>query len=315
MISMRRSLAFSLFFHLVILLLLSLFLRRELLSPHLVQVELSLSAPKPQAPSAAPEQSVPRQKPAAGAPARPQAENPVPAAADSAVTDSQWRNFTASARLRQQLLNLPVTPSGDSAILSQKKAIDNALAALPPARPPRDLAGEFLHRWNEGGTPLLLNPAGLGGKREWNASAPSFTFIPGRDQLEALSYLWRHDTADQLDLYANLPDSLPLTAESFNSHLDHLVQKGFLRRRKVSPQNLLTFSTPLGCIPLELSPQNRRNPVWEYSVTVDKTLLTRFLQARLTFLQDSLARAEADKKPLLRRHIKELEQKLLIIRK
>ena len=137
---------------------------------------------------------------------------------------------------------------------------------------------------------------------------PQFDFIPKQSQVEALSHLYEKGTATQMTLYTALDTLNAVTAEVFNTHLDYLVDKGFVTRKKISPQLIFTFFG----IPFEMSRQNKRNPLYLYEPRVDKKQLTDYLQSWLFSFKERMKRHPADSTSLNAR-IEDMEHMLLIL--
>lgn len=101
-------------------------------------------------------------------------------------------------------------------------------------------------------------------------------FEPSVLQLKILSHFIQSQRATQLDLYPILTDSLPILFEEFNQHLDELAEKGFLTKKKISPQLLFTFFY----FPVEISQKNRKNPVYLYELNVEEAEIKSYLQTK-----------------------------------
>ena len=139
-----------------------------------------------------------------------------------------------------------------------------------------------------------------------------FDFIPTETQLQIMATLYKKQKATQLDIYANFAPANPLTAEQLDQNLDYLVKKGFLSRRKISPQNIFGLVTPLGTIPIEMSRKNRLNPVYVYEPTVDQLNLVTYLQTRLYLLQEKRVPTPEDSLTLIP-EIRSLQQKIQML--
>ena len=116
-------------------------------------------------------------------------------------------------------------------------------------------------------------------------------FEPSPVQLKTLSLLSQKIEATQLDLYPLLSESLPIVMEQFNHSLDELVIRGFLTKKKISPQNIFTFFY----IPIEMNSKNRKNPVYLYALNIEPEELKTYLQTKNIFphLTDPL-RSDSD---------------------
>lgn len=134
---------------------------------------------------------------------------------------------------------------------------------------------------------------------------PRFDFIPSDNQIQAMAVAFDQGSANQMDMYAKLSNDQPITAEGFNHSLDLLVKKGFLARKKISPQAIFT----LFGIPIEMSAQNRRNPLYLYTPKIEKNKLIDYLQSRLYLMEDRVRRVPSDSTRLNPR-IQSLRKKL-----
>jgi hypothetical protein len=151
-------------------------------------------------------------------------------------------------------------------------------------RAPADAVGESMRI--KSGLSDVFRPGAPPSKPEKNPV--QFDFMPSEVQVHAMASVYKKDKATQKDLYLDLDSSAPMTASLFNRELEFLVSKGFLTRKKISPENLFTFMTPFGAMPVEMSRKNRLNPVYEYKAQVDRTKLLSFLQSHETQLSDRL---------------------------
>ena len=169
-----------------------------------------------------------------------------------------------------------------------------------------DRIADQIRQQELGTTLLLFNPILQPEKQKKNPV--QFDFIPSEAQLQSLRQLFHKGKASQLELYPNLILSRPITAEDFNRSLDMLVKKGFVSRKKISPENILYVQG----IPIELSARNRKNPVYLYTVNVRKNQTITYLQAKLYQLKEELAASMADS-PKLRNQIRDLNDKIQIL--
>jgi hypothetical protein len=111
---------------------------------------------------------------------------------------------------------------------------------------------------------------------------PRIQRIPSDIQLEALNVLWEDERATDMDIYAQLDTSLRLTATDLNNALADLYEDGIVTRRQVSPRNEFTV---LGGVKIEMSPQNRRNKVYEYKAEVKRQEFIDYLNGVLYDVQ------------------------------
>jgi len=138
--------------------------------------------------------------------------------------------------------------------------------------------------------------------------AVQFDFIPSKNQIIALKLLFRNKNSSQIDLYKSLDFNFPVTAELFNKELSQLVDKGFLKRKKISPQLIFNMFG----VPVEISPQNIKNPIYEYKPGISQTQILTFLQAQLFLLKDKLAKSQKDNQAL-KNKITILKQEIQIL--
>ena len=169
-----------------------------------------------------------------------------------------------------------------------------------------DLIADQIRKQELGTTLLLVNPILQPEKQKKNPI--QFDFIPSEAQLQSLRQLYKKGKASQLELYPNLILLKPITAEDFNKSLDMLTNKGFVSRKKISPENILYVQG----IPIELSAKNRKNPVYLYTVNVGMIQTITYLQAKLYHLKEELAASIADSLKL-RNQIRNLNDKIQIL--
>ncbi len=175
----------------------------------------------------------------------------------------------------------------------------------------RDDISEYIKKQTQGTSSFFLSPRIIT-KQTDKKIPPKFDFIPTETQLHTLTHLYKKGKATQVDIYPNLETSKPMTAEGLNRSLDFLVKKGFLTKKKISPQNIFTIQTPIGVFPIEMSRKNLLNPVYLYEPRVDRTQLMAYLQAIRFLLQEKLRSAPADSSTLVPQ-IQNLQEKILIL--
>ncbi|MBN2417223.1 hypothetical protein JXO52_15405 [bacterium] len=244
------------------------------------------------------------------------------APADS-LARSAPRPETGAVRLRPDTLSWsrPAAPAAATAPLDaafrdsvlKRHALDwrDEIARLSAIKDPENPVSEMLRQQNDGSNPVFLNP-GSGNIVTKKQPAPRFDFIPTTEQVAAIARLSTQGASTQIDLYANLDSAVVTTAEQFNRSLEELHRKGFLRRKKISPQNIMQVVTPLGSMPVEMSRKNRINPVWEYELNISKSRLIDYLQARLDAARQQISRTPQDSARIAAR-IKELQGKILLL--
>jgi hypothetical protein len=175
-----------------------------------------------------------------------------------------------------------------------------------PNAPKNDIVADQIRKQELGMLPLLFKPTM---QPEGSVMNPvQFDFIPSEAQLQSLNQLFDKGEASQLELYPNLTLSKQITAEDFDESLDMLVKKGFVSRKKISPQNILYVQS----IPIELSPKNHRNPVFSYRVNVKRIHMITYLQATLQQYREKQILSAADSTEL-QTQIEDLNSKIQIL--
>ncbi|MBC7187001.1 MAG: hypothetical protein H5U38_08210 [Calditrichaeota bacterium] len=153
------------------------------------------------------------------------------------------------------------------------------------ALPPRDRAGEEVYRRATGHGGLadiaaLLRKAGIG--RAPSVQAPTrIAREPTFQELHVLKELWTAKSVTGPELYRQLDPAIAPSAESLNQLLDEMTERGLLRRRLVSPQDVLTVTTPFGSMEVERNPLNLRNRVYRYWPVVSREEILHYLQGAL----------------------------------
>ena len=225
----------------------------------------------------------------------------------------------------------PETPPPAS--LLRRPTLQRMLAG--PVRPATDrdsLLAARMEQWRSEIPPALFDPAQIPAEDPINrdanpiakmtapeavkppkAKTPRLDFIPTEDQCKALNYLFAHGEGTQLDIYPGLETETPVTAAHFDRSLEKLYDKGLVQREKISPENLLLIATPVGAVPVETSAKNRRNPVYQYSINVDRSLLLAYLDSRLLSVEERLVQCPADSSAL-KRERKRLQSRIALLR-
>lgn len=134
-----------------------------------------------------------------------------------------------------------------------------------------------------------LSPALLQGLKTLfsKKQQPQFDFIPTDAQLQGLAAIFKTGGSTPVEIYPTIKTENTVTAEMFDKELELLVDKGFLYRKKISPQNLLIITTPVGGVPVEMSKKNRLNPVYFYKPAVDKNQLRAYLESQMFILNEN----------------------------
>jgi hypothetical protein len=228
--------------------------------------------------------------------------------ADSSSLYNQeaWKQFVLKKIKEHQFTYiLPLTPSQDS----------QAFAFAPEDWDKHPVQGDDvadqIYRRNTGVTPLpslwgLLSK--IVPKQSDKEPDPQFDFIPTETQVRAMDMLYTKKKATQLELYPLLDTSRPITAEGLNRQLEALMEKGFVSRKKISPEyHFMLFGTPI-----EISSKNRKNPLYVYETKVDRKKLLDFLQAQLFLNMERLRAQPADSVAITSR-IHDLQQKIQVL--
>lgn len=226
----------------------------------------------------------------------------------SVFNQEAWKTFVLNKVKEQWFIS--IVPDS---FLDDRKVPLFTFDDLESPIPPRDNIKDQIFRRNTGTTPLPLSSLlallvnSIQSITEKKIT-PQFDFIPNMAQIRAMTILYEKGKATQLDIYPLLDTSQPITAEGFDKHLETLVKKGFLTKKKISPE--LSFS--LFGLPIEMSAKNRKNPLYQYEPKVEKTKIIDFLQAQLYLYQERHRAMPADSLSLIPK-IKNLQQKIHIL--
>jgi len=134
-------------------------------------------------------------------------------------------------------------------------------------------------------TPLLVPVTPINPQKEISQPLPFRNYIiPTRAELDILEILWAKEDVQDTTIYSCLDTVMNITMMDLNQLLERMTQKGFVSRKIVSPRNEFNAFGVL----IEMSPQNRRNRVYEYKTLVDRDLMRSFIDANaFLFKQDS----------------------------
>ncbi len=179
-----------------------------------------------------------------------------------------------------------------------------------PAVPPQDEISDMLRSRFDGSDPSLFTIKPVISKIVQNNT--KFDFTPTEVQLKAMHYLYENNQATQIDLYPSLGADHSVTAAQFDQSMNVLVEKGFVSREKISPENIFMIATPIGGLPLEVSGRNRRNPVYRYKPLVDKGKLSAFIQSLIFEQQKRLTSQPADS-ARIQENIDQLKNRLQVL--
>ena len=195
-----------------------------------------------------------------------------------------WKQHILDFLKREKLVSIDVTTSPDS----NRLIFSPGEYTIPPAA--RDGIADMLTQ-RAGGSPQFSATeliAGLARNIGAKEQPPRFDFLPSRVQVASLAHMYEHRNATQMEIYGAV-DEHATTAEHLNRNLDHLVKKGWLKKKKISPENILSFFG----IPIEMSRKNVLNPLYIYEPQVDRSTLISYLQSRLYLLKEQ-AHSRAD---------------------
>jgi len=251
--------------------------------------------------------------------------------------DSSYPNYTYTDILKENtveqqlqairrliLYNTPLPDSlfapSDSALLQYRLAIYGSHLDDYAAPLGEDRITSQLYQENTGHSPLV-NIGGLiaavissvPGKSKQNKKVkPRITSEPTRLELDLLNTLWAKGPSLQLDLYRNMDTSIPITAFDLSRVLDNMTLKGYLKRKKVSPENLLTVITPIGVQTFEQNELNRLNPIYQYTNVITKKDVLQYLDILLYDIKNKMSEyttlVDADSI-----HLKNLKEKILLL--
>ena len=224
----------------------------------------------------------------------------------SLYNQEAWKQFVLKKIKEHQFTYiLPVTPSQDS----QAPAFAPEDWDKHPVQ--GDDVADQIYRRNTGMNPLpslwgLLSK--IVPKQSGKEPDPQFDFIPSDTQVRAMDVIYTKKKATQLEIYPLLDASQPITAEGLNRQLEALMDKGFVSRKKISPEfHFMLFGTPI-----EISSKNSKNVLYVYESKVDRKKLLDFLQAQLYLNMEKLHTQPADSAAITSR-IHALQQKIHIL--
>jgi hypothetical protein len=207
----------------------------------------------------------------------------------------RWRFVTGAA------LDFRATQDGTNLnFVAKSQPLSLTKEELQQFKPPRDFVAEDLYRRQMGTVPPLdFNPILQSGARLLRgALAPrkspqTLTSLPSPLETDVLVHLWQSAPATGGQLYAGIDTTWRVTAKDLNNLLADMVTKGLLDRKKISPENQLGISTPLGVVSVELSGLNRKNQEYIYWPLVDRHEMITYLDAQL-YLASSATPTAAD---------------------
>ncbi|MDZ7339643.1 MAG: hypothetical protein ONB30_14045 [candidate division KSB1 bacterium] len=198
------------------------------------------------------------------------------------ATDS----LRAQAARRWALFHQPLPDSlllpTPAELLMQRLARYGPPFGDPHAPPSGDRVGDEIYKRGTGHGRLtdvgsLLQK--LTAKRA--APPPRITREPSLQELCVLKELWRAGSASGPQLYRQLDPALVPSAEWLDRVLEEMAERGLVRRRLVSPQDVLTVSTPLGTMEVERNQLNKLNRVYEYRPAISREAVLHYLQGAL----------------------------------
>lgn len=143
----------------------------------------------------------------------------------------------------------------------------------------------------------------LGTSKKSIHKKPKIIIMPTLTEINILKTLWDKNNATQNMIYVELDTSIRLTAEDLDMHLEDMFLKGWITRKKISPENVFQVMTPVGSIDIEMSQLNRKNLVYAYRALATRSDVFKYLDSKLflfdlknhhTALADSLHSAKRD---------------------
>lgn len=134
-------------------------------------------------------------------------------------------------------------------------------------------------------TPILVPETPINPQKEISQPLPFRNYvIPTRSELDILELLWAKEEVQDTTIYSCLDTTLNIMMLELNQLLEGMTRKGLVSRKIVSPRNEFNAFGIL----IEMSPQNRRNRIYEYKTLVDRELMRSFIDANaFLFKQDS----------------------------
>ena len=124
-----------------------------------------------------------------------------------------------------------------------------------------------------------------------------FTSVPTFTEVNILKTLWKKERVTQNAIYSNLDTTIKITAEDLDLVLSRMVDKGWITRKKISPQNIFKFMTPVGAVDVEMSELNRKNPVYEYTAFITRDHVLKFLDSRVYSYNSKKSESTASDSP------------------
>ena len=204
-----------------------------------------------------------------------------------AQRDQIFRNATASSKPRKKELD-SLFQSFTAGIIHQKQ--DNSTP----------LQDYYMNRDIDIRASLIPPP-----DHQEKVHKTDYQYIPTTSQCRILSLLDSLIETDQLELYLRFNQESEITMEAFLREMNQLYKKGFVKRKKISPQQLFSFFG----VPIETSQKNRRNPVYSFHIQVDQAIVKRYLESKLDELSQKKILCAADSIQLC-----ELQKKLTMLR-
>jgi len=108
--------------------------------------------------------------------------------------------------------------------------------------------------------------------------------LPSRAEIDILEILWAKEDVQDTTIYSCLDTMMNVTMSDLNLILEGMAKKGFVSRKIVSPRNEFNAFGVL----IEMSPNNRRNRIYEYHSLVNRNLMRAFIDANyFLFKEDS----------------------------
>jgi|GEM_PF-3504381 len=222
---------------------------------------------------------------------------PTPPIAEPPDRHTELETVSALATLQKQptlhhalIKQTPFRLNRDSLLHVQADNWKQAISELA-LKPAEDPGADYLKKVN--GEPDF-NKMGIAQVNEPKREIPQFNFIPTEDQARAMAYLFKHKHGTQLDMYPAMKTQKPITAVRFDRSMKKLTEKGFVYREKISPENLFVVATPVVAVPIEMSAKNRKNPVFNYTLNVERKKVLAYLDSRLLKYTEILKKFPVD---------------------
>jgi hypothetical protein len=205
------------------------------------------------------------------------------------VDDRQFIIATLDTTRKTEMLIKDTTQASDYQFQLQ---LFKELHLQKDIKPGKDRMEAQIDARNHGGSLLKASDGGmfsLSGSRTRMRGKPRFDFIPTETEAKIIAILSDDSARTTMDIYRHI-SIISITLGGLEQNLKHLFDKGLLIQKKVSPENKFNFFG----IGIELSNTNRKNPVYEYTLRIERTKMIAWVESHQLWLEDQLAEAVTD---------------------